>query len=66
MLTIRQIMMASKERIAKRERALFYWEEYMGFEDINAFAEFFRLTLEDAIHQVTFGRRVNEEGVTPA
>ena len=69
MLTIRQVMRAGQERaarLAKRERALFYWNEYMNFENIKDFAEYFSMTVDDAITAVTFGRRVNEEGVTPA
>ena len=69
MLTIHQVKMAAKERAArieKRERALFYWNEYANFDTIKDFAKYFELTLDRAIQEVTFGRRVNEEGVIPA
>ena len=69
MLTIRQVMAAGKERaarLAKREHALFYFNEYIKFETIKDFADYFGMDLQEAIHQVTFGRRVDEEGVTPA
>ncbi len=66
MLTIRQITQASEQkhaRLQKQDRAKFLYNEYIGFESLKTFAEFFSLTLDGAIAEITLGRRLEEKGL---
>ncbi len=66
MLTIRQITQANAQRHARlqvEDRAKFLYNEYIGFESLKEFADFFSLTLDGAIAEITLGRRLEEKGL---
>ncbi len=54
---------ANEEREKKYDRLKFLYLEYVNnFLTIKGFAEYFGLTLDDAIESVTAGRRLIEAG----
>jgi len=46
------------KRLAIQERAKFLYNEYIGFSDIKEFAEYFEMSVREAIDEITLGRRL--------
>ncbi len=65
-LTIGSLMKAQAQREARerlQERAKFLYEEYIKFDDLKEFSEYFDLSTAQAMDEITLGRRLIEKGL---
>ena len=51
-----------RKREAIQDRAKFLYYEYIGFSNIKEFAEYFEMSVREAIDEITLGRRLAVAG----